>query len=89
MLSCYAGTRRKTLQKQYTNVRKDVEILLLQSKDLEKSNFRLIQSNETLKAQMELQVHIPLYCDCCEYGSILCVCAVEERSRDRTHSTTW
>ena len=74
MLSCYAGTRRKTLQKQYTNVRKDVENLLLQSKDLEKSNFRLIQSNETLKAQMELQVHITLYCDCCEYGSILCVC---------------
>ena len=60
MLSCYAGTRRKTLQKQYTNVRKDVENLLLQSKDLEKSNFRLIQSNEILKAQMELQVHIVL-----------------------------
>ena len=71
MLSCYAGTRRKTLQKQYTNVRKDVENLLLQSKDLEKSNFRLIQSNETLKAQMELQVHIPLYCDYCEYGCVL------------------
>ena len=74
MLSCYAGTRRKTLQKQYTNVRKDVEILLLQSKDMEKSNFRLIQSNETLKAQMELQVHIPLYCDCCEWVYTVCVC---------------
>ena len=58
MLSCTAGTRRKTLQKQYANARKDVEDFLLQSKDLEKANFRLIQSNETLKSQMELQVHI-------------------------------
>ena len=44
------------MQKQYAGVRKDVESLLQQSKDLEKSNFRLIQTNETLKAQMELQV---------------------------------
>ena len=50
------GERRKGLQKHYTAVRKDVENLLQQSKDLEKSNFRLIQTNETLKAQMELQV---------------------------------
>lgn len=59
MLWC-TGDRRKGLQKQYANVRKHVENLLVQSKDLEKSNFRLIQSNETLKAQMELQVHIIL-----------------------------
>ena len=50
------GERRKGLQKHYTTVRKDVENLLQQLKDLEKSNFRLIQTNETLKAQMELQV---------------------------------
>lgn len=50
------GERRKGLQKQYTNARKAVESLLLQAKDLEKSNFRLIQTNETLKSQMELQV---------------------------------
>ena len=50
------GERRKELQKHYSDARKDVENLLLQSKDLEKSNFGLIQSNETLKAQMELEV---------------------------------
>ena len=58
MLSC-TGARRKALQKQYANARKDVENFLLQSKDLEKSNFHLIQTNETLKSQMELQVDIP------------------------------
>ena len=61
------------MQKQYASVRKDVENLLQQSKDLEKSNFRLIQTNETLKAQMELQVRSSissliseeLWCVCC------------------------
>lgn len=53
--------RHKELKKQYADIRNGVEELLQRSKELEKSNYRLIQTNETMKAHMELEVSYMYY----------------------------
>jgi len=50
------GERQQVLHGQYSSHNKDVEELLQQLKNLEKSNYYLSQTNETLKSQMGIQV---------------------------------
>ncbi|XP_065890306.1 uncharacterized protein [Dysidea avara] len=47
--------RQQALHDQYSSHNKDVEELLQQLKNLEKSNYYLSQTNETLKSQMGIQ----------------------------------
>ena len=53
----WPGDRQQTLHEQYSFHNGDVEDLLQQMKNLQKSNYFLSQSNETLKSQMGIQVN--------------------------------